>query len=122
MLDTYLRKHELVFCWITILICYVSAKLSISKYKKIENKSVSDGYHTEYFIKKAISKGYPDCLLGCEQIDTCSFVTFQKGRTQTNECSHYINFPSENKLVDSNDSTIFLKKSNTFLIIVDLEL
>ena len=109
MKGIFLIMFEAELFWITILISFVLAKLSISKYKKIDNKSVSFNYSMDYYIKTTISKGYVDCILGCEQLDICTFVVYLKGHLSKNECFYYKHFPSEDQLIDSNESTIFKK-------------
>ena len=112
MRDTFLRIFQYEFFWLAILTCIISAKLSISKYKKIDNKSVSMDYPVDFFIKKTISKGYAQCVLGCVQIDACIFVAFFKGQSSTNDCFYYKYVPTDNQLIYSNDSTLFFKTSN----------
>ena len=112
MRETFPRIFQYEFFWLTILACFISAKLSISKYKKIDNKSVSMDYPVEFFIKKTISKGYAQCVSGCEQMDVCIFVAFVKGQPSTNECFYYKYVPTDNQLIYSYGSTLFLKSSN----------
>ena len=115
------RLFEATFLWTIISIDFVSLKLSISKYRKIENKSVPAYFSDLNLIRKIISKGLVDCLLGCEQMDSCIFADFSKSQTSINECSHYKFFAPESQLINSYDSTLFLKISNLNLNLKFLE-
>ena len=112
MRETLLRIFQYEFFWLTILACFISAKLIASKYKKIDNKSVSVDYPVDFFIKKTISKEYMDCVIGCGQNDACNLVAFIKDHLSKNECFYYKYVPTDNQLIYSNDSTLFLKSSN----------
>ena len=101
------------FFWVTISIGFVLSKLSISKFRKIENKYVPFNFSAANLIRTIISKGLADCVLRCEQLDSCIFAAFLKSQTSINECSHYKYFAPENQLIDSYGSTLFLKISNS---------
>ena len=121
MRNIFARIFQTEFLWLIISIGFVSPNVSISKYRKIKNKSVPSNFSAVYLTRTIISKGLVDCVSKCEQLDSCIFAAFSNSQTSINECSHFKNFAPESQLIDSNDSTLFLKISNFNLNLKFLE-